>query len=520
MPDFAQTGSQCFFDLSRQVDAVVIENKDALTFITDTVFFDATSGMGIWWEPEKYNMAYESDPYVDVMRMERVLMFARCYGNQVLSSFRWVPYITDSDPDSFKIKPLREVYCPRISYDRSSNTVNMWFWTNFQNGYTGEYDEAYLYPVGYSGYQSKWKQPERVLCFTTGIIGHYYVEGGLISGYQGQDTTDHSNDIVPIFTRPRIVTSLTGGLSGLFTDGWYGIQSELIGVQATGPQGHQGPQGIIGPSGTRGARGPQGDDNYLPGGTGPQGDRSGHQGPRGSSGSAGQDGEPGPTGPNGPQGHSGPSGPSGTQAFDWSIWYLSGIPTPTHISTSDHQPIGHQGLTGMQGDRGLQGLYGAIARGPQGLQGDSCGPRGPQGGQGDPGYMGAQGLQGNNGPTGYVITGMAFMSLSSGLILGPQGPAGQQGLSRLMTSFVAMADSHGICIVPEGCELVAISASCASGSGEVIVSCEHRRLAALRLDGMSQVWNESPITIESDHVEVSSEGLDNPMVLLYFRCLA
>jgi hypothetical protein len=79
------------------------------------------------------------------------------------------------------------------------------------------------------------------LCYAVGQFGHYWINGGLLEGYQGtlglSGVQQAQYDMIPVFTRPVIITNYpVTGLSdapGIVTDGWYGFQ------------GFQGGQGSV-----------------------------------------------------------------------------------------------------------------------------------------------------------------------------------------------------------------------------------------------------------------------------------
>lgn len=221
-------GKDGFYHISRGAEIVVIKDRDVVAFIPETIPLAGTSGMEIYRDSgESSQVVYKSEPKEEVKSSERLLLWARLSGSELATSFRWVPYVTSSNPDEVKILPLREVYDPRVTYDRTSNMLHLWFWTNIMWDYSGaDYDESQIIPIGYRGYAAiADKTIKRVLCYAVGQIGHYYVKGGLVQGFVGQQTVTDQYDMVPVFARPTIITNYSPSEQkkgpGLVTDGWY-----------------------------------------------------------------------------------------------------------------------------------------------------------------------------------------------------------------------------------------------------------------------------------------------------------
>jgi hypothetical protein len=218
MAGFENNKTDKFYHISRHAELVIIKDRDVVAFVPEILTKGASTGMDIWRSSEKDFFIYSTSPPApgkseDVDRTERTLLWARLAGTDVVTGFRWVPYVTSSDPDHTEIRPLREVFAPRVEFDRTSNMLHLWFWTNVDFDYNGtEYDESILFGIDATGFQ-RWTDPaqaKRVLCYATGFFQHAYVEGGLVSGFQGiqggaQGIQDSTNDMVPIFTRPVII---------------------------------------------------------------------------------------------------------------------------------------------------------------------------------------------------------------------------------------------------------------------------------------------------------------------------
>jgi hypothetical protein len=255
MSTWTKEKKELFYHIARQAEIVVVKDKDVVAFVSEAIGLtgtQGTQGLEIYrGNPDEtgsqgYLMWSEDDP-APILPSERVLLWARISGSDLVSGFRWVPYTISSDPDETAVKPLRECYSPRVTYDRTSNMLHLWFWTNVSWNYTGtEYNEANIVPIGYKDYNGLINTAEdkmtckRVLCYAVGQFGHYWINGGLLEGYQGalglQGVQQAQYDMIPVFTRPVIITNYpVTGLSdapGLITDGWYDALQGFQGVQA------------------------------------------------------------------------------------------------------------------------------------------------------------------------------------------------------------------------------------------------------------------------------------------------
>jgi hypothetical protein len=231
MADFNNKKYDEFFHITRGAELIVVKDRDVMAFFTDTIPLDASSGMGIYRDATQTFVQYESDPFEDVKSSQRTLLWGRLAGTELVSGFRWVPYIIDNNVDTVEIKPLREVFDPRVVFDRTSNMLHLWFWTNVNLSYNGEYyDDTELYPVGCQGFQEIIKtskhdaKAKKVLCYAVGSLYHAFVKGGFVSGFEGIQFSDESWDLVPVFTRPKLVNlTVAGGATGpgIVVDGWY-----------------------------------------------------------------------------------------------------------------------------------------------------------------------------------------------------------------------------------------------------------------------------------------------------------
>jgi hypothetical protein len=236
MSEFGNQQAQ-FYHISRHAELVFVKDRDVVAFWPDMPPFNPGDSMDIYRGSGEQFLQYGSQAGVQLEATERILMWARMSGDEIVGGVRWVPYIISNDIDEVDIRPLREVIAPRVVYDRTSNTLSLWFWTNVKDSYTGMvYDEDELYPVtAQDGYQTGFQsndRAKRVLCYAIGEFYHSYVEGGVVSGYQStaQNIVNNRWDLVPVFARPRIInwTQNDSNAAGVAVDGLAGIQVRLL----------------------------------------------------------------------------------------------------------------------------------------------------------------------------------------------------------------------------------------------------------------------------------------------------
>ena len=326
MADFVNERPEEFFHISRNAELVVAQDRDVVAFIPEMSYFDASSGMKIYRDGLQTSTLYESSPQETIDKARRVLLWGRLAGNELVSGMRWVPYTENFYQATTAIKPLIEVFAPRVVFDRTSNMLHLWFWTNVKAAYTdADYSASEIVPIGDKSHDfqdlAEDQSAKRVLCYTTGRFIRAYVEGGFLTypTLSGTGFADKTFDLVPIFTLPKILNvAMAGGNGpGIVVDGWYAI---------TGPQGPQGPQGVGGDGGSQGSQGSQGLQGWQ-----------GNQGWQGLS-AIGVQGPDGSVGSQGPQGNRGWQGVQGGQGL------LGGT--------------GYQGSQGLTGSGGIQGPQG------------------------------------------------------------------------------------------------------------------------------------------------------------------
>lgn len=245
---WGKNDQESFMHISNHAELVILRDRDVAAFIPGEVNFDATKGMQLYRDSSGddssllHSVKNPNDEF-KIKSSERVLLWTRISGNKVVSGLRWVPYLLGDNPDDDEsyILPFREVYAPRIEYDRVSNMLHLWFWTNVNADYnSSEYKESEIYPIGFSEYDTlvTSSAAKRVLCYAEGNFSHLFVKGGLVkipekesdepegdeSDSPLENFSDEESDLVPVFTQPIIlnnydITAKEVKNPGLITDG-------------------------------------------------------------------------------------------------------------------------------------------------------------------------------------------------------------------------------------------------------------------------------------------------------------
>jgi len=224
---YPMSGKELFGHISRGAELVILKDRDVVAFIPESASCDSlfgSGGMNIYRDSAGAKLLYTFQDG-SVKSSERVLMWARISGTKLATAYRWVPYVDDDNPDKSAIKPLREVYSPRVIYDRSSNMLHLWFWTNVTWDYNdSKYDEAYIGALGFQSYAGLGTNTyKRVLCYSVGQFKHCYVNGGLFKGFTGILTPDNGGDLIPVFNKPVIINNYAPAdaahAPGIITDG-------------------------------------------------------------------------------------------------------------------------------------------------------------------------------------------------------------------------------------------------------------------------------------------------------------
>jgi hypothetical protein len=142
-----------FLHSSRHVELVVTGDKDVMAFYAETIPYNATTGMNIYRDSAMAHTVYQTNAPTTKVQYERLLLWSRLDSSALVSPFRWVPYVDSDNADYLYINPLKEVFAPRVIFDRTSNQLHLWFWTNMNFDYNGVvYDENELYYIGTQGY--------------------------------------------------------------------------------------------------------------------------------------------------------------------------------------------------------------------------------------------------------------------------------------------------------------------------------------------------------------------------------
>jgi len=185
--------------VARQAESVIYKDKDIIAFVPDRLDADIST-----------MTAHDRDGGELVCNMgtapslgERVLMYGRAMPDGSFPSGLRACVYRDGTGTDCKI--LREIISHSVTYDRASNVLSLWFWTNFEVEPT-DYDDTdgTLYWIDENDFDSS-KKAWRALCFARGSIHRYYVSGGVIEDGTTPPFADPSYDLMPVFEKPRIM---------------------------------------------------------------------------------------------------------------------------------------------------------------------------------------------------------------------------------------------------------------------------------------------------------------------------
>jgi len=188
-----------FPHVSRQPESIIFHDRDVIAYIPDRLKDDITGSFQIYDKASGvllYEVSSSNLPDAD----NRVLLTGRTLSNGVLANgLHCCIYKTGVSATDAKV--LREIISPRVTYQRDSNVVVMWFWTNFEEDVT-EYtdEEGKLYWIDEDNFDES-KEVIRALCCTVGYIERRYRVGGLIQNSGGAN----GFDLVTVFEKPTIL---------------------------------------------------------------------------------------------------------------------------------------------------------------------------------------------------------------------------------------------------------------------------------------------------------------------------
>lgn len=183
--------------VARKPDMFRISNGDHIVLFPDRWLGEESSEMKYYRDLNSdllYELAEDDAPVVN----DRVLLLGRIdpEGN-LYNGLRTCCYAFDSTT----LKPLREIISPTVSYDMQTNTVTLWWWTNFKEDPGDDYtdDPDYLYWIDEDTFQAT-DYVIRALCCAKASVNTYYILGGA-----GHSVPIDGNDISLVFSYPTIV---------------------------------------------------------------------------------------------------------------------------------------------------------------------------------------------------------------------------------------------------------------------------------------------------------------------------
>jgi len=229
-----------YVHVGRKPEIICLRDRDFIAFVTDTVGCfsyasedddectdrtptdDETMSLsmkadddGVW----QYQATVAEYP----KKGDRVVMWYRLSQEGVITAPpRFLYYIDENDPDGSgalaKLLPFREVISPSFSYDSDSNTLSMFFWTNYSEfiGVGDVIDPTKVIRLNEGEFdltKDEYKHCYRVFCVARGNIFHMNAQGGYAARFEfyggAAPDTQKNPDMIPLFQRPVCVDTLT-----------------------------------------------------------------------------------------------------------------------------------------------------------------------------------------------------------------------------------------------------------------------------------------------------------------------
>ena len=183
-------------DVGRNPETIILSDNDVMALFNDRI--EETVG--------DLTLSNETDVLYAATaptKGDRCLIFGRVMTNGEKTGNLYVATYDNGDGTG---NVLREVISPRVSYDRKSNVLVVWFWTNFKEGFSGTtYDESQLYLINEDEFDSDIPVV-RALCCCYGSLQHVQIDGGIITGVVGASpVSSPAWSLVPIFNKPKIL---------------------------------------------------------------------------------------------------------------------------------------------------------------------------------------------------------------------------------------------------------------------------------------------------------------------------
>lgn len=242
--DFKVTAITSFPQVGKNIELITMPDGDQFAFWSDVLPLDPSDSPSLEMSTTGASATDSvdvSDPYLmkkdgtitQPLKQERVLVWMRMSGGAVISPIRWAGFYRDKNLN--EIRPLREVFNPKITYDGSSNVLNLWFWTNVRvdmnNSSSGLYTQDDLIVQNGSTQGCK-----RVLCVSKGrFVYGKITSGGHIKDYFSDTTTGFyygkeeatasvsgihkfGYEKVPVFECPQLIYGKTTETYGMVSD--------------------------------------------------------------------------------------------------------------------------------------------------------------------------------------------------------------------------------------------------------------------------------------------------------------
>jgi len=196
--------------VNRKPEMFRLSNGDSFILFPDLWLGTDNSGMIYKRDELSSTLLYTLNNSDAPVKKDRILLCGRINQQGVLyNGIRTCCYIESTGI----IKPLREIISPSVLYDSKTNTVTLWWWTNFTEDPGSDYDESKIYLIDEEDFSST-TYVIRALCCSNANVNPYYITGGV-----SHDPATDGNDLSLVFSFPKIidkrVVSVDGAPEGL-----------------------------------------------------------------------------------------------------------------------------------------------------------------------------------------------------------------------------------------------------------------------------------------------------------------
>ena len=208
-PQLDRTQYPAFFRVQTPPEAVTLPDGDVMVFFSEVLQNDtqeSTDGYGMLIKNDRGSAAYYRSFKPTFPTTSRFLMYQTNRDGYI----RWVPYINCDNPDTSAIRPLKNIYSPKITYNPKNGKLTLLFWTNMYC--LRDVDDKPIEPTEWS--EGVVVSPDelnltayyrRVLCSSTGFLFQGNVDGGEVEAKYPTTSTEQNDDFIPIFLKPKVL---------------------------------------------------------------------------------------------------------------------------------------------------------------------------------------------------------------------------------------------------------------------------------------------------------------------------